>query len=83
MLPSRYDPRRLQVRALTLRMVASQPTINQSPMSSVFGGILVPMVAQTLSHVGTSMFAFIVPNNTKGNHALAPRGLTPRNNDLY
>ena len=52
-------------------------------MSSVFGGILVPMVAQTLSHVGTSMFAFIVPNNTKGNHALAPRGLTPRNNDLY
>ena len=55
-------------------MVASQPTINQSPMSSVLGGISVPMVAQTLSYVGTSMFAFKDPNNTMGSHGKSNLG---------
>ena len=44
---------------------------------------LVPTVAQIHSLVGTSMLASIVPNNIKGSHALAPRGLVLKNNDHF
>ena len=42
-----------------------------------------PMVALTLSHVDTSMFAFTVHNSTKGSLAPVLQGLALKNNDLF
>ena len=75
MLASLFDPHRRKVRVLRLQMVGSQLPHSQPRTSSALDGILAPTVVQILSIVGTSMLAFIVPNNTKG-HALAPRGTT-------
>lgn len=83
MLPSLFDPHRLKARVLRLRMVGSQLPHSQPTTKFVLEGILAPTVAQIHSLVGTSMLASIVPNNIKGSHALAPRGLVLKHNDHF
>ena len=83
MLLSPSDPHRPKVRALRQRMVRNRLSHSQPTTNSVLDGILAPTVVPTLKLVGTSMFASIVPNNTKESHALVQWGLVLKNNDLF